>query len=89
MESIKLFVGCAPNGEDAETQMVLEYTAKKNSSMPVDITWMKHEPEGIWSGWKSETWATPFSGFRWAIPNNFCNWNFYFSWIFRFYFHQK
>jgi hypothetical protein len=67
-QSIKLFVGCAPNGEDAETQMVLEYTAKKNSSMPVDITWMKHEPAGIWSGWKSETWATPFSGFRWAIP---------------------
>jgi len=68
MEHIKLFVGCAPNGEDAESQMVLEYTAKKNSSMPVDITWMKHAKEGFWSGWKSETWATPFSGFRWGIP---------------------
>jgi hypothetical protein len=67
-QHIKLFVGCAPNGEDAETQMVLEHTARKHSSMPIDITWMKHETEGFWSGWKSETWATPFSGFRWGIP---------------------
>ena len=68
MEHIKLFVGCAPNGEDAESQMVLEYTAKKHSSMAVEITWMKHEKEGFWSGWESQTWATPFSGFRWGIP---------------------
>jgi hypothetical protein len=69
-EAIKLFVGCAPNGEDAESQMVLEYTAKRNSSLPVDITWMKHsnDPASIWHGWKSQTWATPFSGFRWGIP---------------------
>ena len=39
---IKLFVGCAPNGEDAESQMVLEYTARKHSSLPIDIVWMKH-----------------------------------------------
>jgi hypothetical protein len=67
---IKLFVGCAPNGEDAESQMVLEYTARKNSSLPIDITWMKHnkDPDSIWGGWNSQTWATPFSGFRWAIP---------------------
>jgi hypothetical protein len=67
-DRIKLFVGCAPNGEDAESQMVLEYTAKKNSSLPVDIVWMKHSEEGHWSGWESKTWATPFSGFRWGIP---------------------
>jgi hypothetical protein len=73
-DRIKLFVGCAPNGEDAESQMVLEYTAKKNSSLPVDIVWMKHtdDTDSIWHGWKSETWATPFSGFRWAIPEA-CN----------------
>jgi len=67
---IKLYVGVAPNGEDAESQMVLEYTARKNSSLPIDITWMKHnnDPDSIWGGWNSQTWATPFSGFRWAIP---------------------
>jgi hypothetical protein len=69
-DRIKLFVGCAPNGEDAESQMVLEYTARKNSSMPIDIVWMKHsnDPDSIWHGWESQTWATPFSGFRWGIP---------------------
>lgn len=72
---IKLFVGCAPNGEDAESQMVLEYTARKYSSMPIEITWMSHRNpgnNGIWQGWNSRRWATPFSGFRWAIPEA-CN----------------
>ena len=69
-DSIKLFVGVAPNGEDAESQMVLEYTAKKHSSMPVDIIWMQHtnDENSFWHGWESSTWATPFSGFRWGIP---------------------
>jgi len=69
-EMIKLFVGCAPNGEDAESQMVLEYTARKHSSLPIDITWMKHTTDETspWYGWDSRTWATPFSGFRWGIP---------------------
>lgn len=73
-ERIKLFVGCAPNGEDAESQMVLEYTARKNSSLPIDIVWMKHsdDPTSFWHGWNSRRWATPFSGFRWGIPE-YCN----------------
>lgn len=70
MEYIKLFVGVAPNGEDAESQMVLEYTARKHSSMPIQIIWMQHgqDPMNFWYGWRSETWSTPFSGFRWGIP---------------------
>jgi len=73
MQQIELFVGCSPNGEDAESQMVLEYTAKKNSSLPVNIHWMKHSDnsDSFWHGWKSGSWATPFSGFRWGIPE-FC-----------------
>ena len=69
-DRIQLYVGVAPNGEDAESQMVLEYTANKHSSLPVDIHWMKHTDteDSIWHGWESQTWATPFSGFRWAIP---------------------
>ena len=72
-ETIELFVGCAPNGEDAESQMVLEYTARKHSSLPINIHWMKHstDPKSFWYGWASQMWATPFSGFRWGIPE-FC-----------------
>lgn len=67
---IKLFVGCAPNGEDAESQMVLEYSARKHTSVPIDIVWMKisNDPKSFWHGWNSIDWSTPFSGFRWGIP---------------------
>lgn len=67
---IRLFVGRAPNGDDAESCAVLEYTARKNCSMPIEITWMEmtHDVGSPWHGWNTSTWATPFSGFRWAIP---------------------
>jgi hypothetical protein len=70
IDPIKLFVGCSANGEDAESQMVLEYTLRKNTSRDVDITWMKRSNDlaSPWFGWQCGTWATPFSGFRWAIP---------------------
>ncbi len=69
-DTVKLFVGCSSNGEDAESQAVLEYTVKRNSSLPVDITWMKqtHDDTSPFFGWATNTWATPFSGFRWAVP---------------------
>lgn len=71
---IRLFVGCSPNGEDAESMMVLEYSIRKNTKRPVQITWMKmsHDPASPFyvgeGGWNTQTWATPFSGFRWSIP---------------------
>ena len=73
-EKIKLFVGTSPNGIDAEQQAVLEYTARKNSSMDIDIVWMKmtHDPLSHWYGWETSNWATSFSGFRWGIPS-YCN----------------
>lgn len=69
-DRVKLFVGCSANGEDAESQAVLEYTVRKNSSLPVDITWMKqtHDEASPFYGWHTTTWATPFSGYRWAVP---------------------
>lgn len=69
-EPIKVFVGCAPNGEDAESMMVLEYSIKKHCSMPVDIVWMmiSDDPASYWYGWNSSEWATPFSAFRCGIP---------------------
>lgn len=67
---IRVFVGCAPNHEDAESQAVLEWSIRKHASEPVEITWMKHStnPDSVWFGWNSSLWATPFSGFRWGIP---------------------
>lgn len=70
MEPIKLYVGCSPNGLDAESMMVLEYSIDKNTTGPVDITYMHPTVEGDspWDGWNTSTWATPFSGYRWAVP---------------------
>ncbi len=76
-ETIKIFVGCDPNNCDLEQMMVLDYSIHKHTEHPVEIVWMQlsHDPESAWytnqesgEGWHTERWATPFSGFRWAIP---------------------
>lgn len=78
---IRVFVGCAANNEDLESQLVLEHSILKNTSCPVDITWMQlsrnnnspfySSPE-TGQGWHTHYWATPFSGFRWIVPE-LCN----------------
>lgn len=69
-ESIRIFVGAPSNNEDLESQAVLEWSIRKHASEPVDITWMKasNDPTSMWHGWLMRGWATPFSGFRWSIP---------------------
>lgn len=72
---IRVFVGVDPNGCDLESQAVLEYTLRKYASQPVELTWMQlsRDPtspfysDGV-LGWRTELWSTPFSGFRWAVP---------------------
>lgn len=80
-EVIKIFVGCDPNNCDLEQMMVLDYSVRKHTQHPVEIVWMQlsHNPDSPWytnqethEGWHTEKWATPFSGFRWAIPES-CN----------------
>ncbi len=71
-DPIRLFVGCAPNGEDSESCAVLEYTAKKHCTGDLDIEWMHQSKDGFWSGWNTKYWRTPFSGYRYGIPA-FCN----------------
>jgi hypothetical protein len=66
-QTIRLFVGCAA-GFDAESQAVLEYTARKLSSSPIDIVWMYQAKHGFWSSWNTKGWRTPFTGFRWGVP---------------------
>lgn len=79
--TIRVFIGCDPNNCDLEQMMVLEYSIKKNTKQAVEITWMQlsHDEKSPWYsdqeqrlGWRTEKWATPFSGFRWAIPE-LCN----------------
>lgn len=73
-ETIRIFVGCAPAGLDAESQSVLEWSIRKHASLPVEITWMSKsaDPASLWhagpGGWRTDSWATPFSGFRWSVP---------------------
>lgn len=76
-ETIKVFVGCDPNNCDLEQMMVLDYSLHKHTSLPVEIVWMQlsRDPQSYWysnpktgEGWNTTKWATPFSGFRWAIP---------------------
>lgn len=80
-EVIKVFIGCDPNNCDLEQMMVLDYSIHKHTSMPVEIVWMQlsRDPNSYWysnpktgEGWNTTKWATPFSGFRWAIPE-YCN----------------
>ncbi len=75
-DTIRIFVGCAANGEDAESQAVLEYSIRRSASRPIEIVWMKlsRRPDSPFysggpGGWDTSKWATPFSGFRWAIPS--------------------
>lgn len=68
--TIRIFIGCDPNYCDLESQCVLEWSIRKHASERVEITWMQlsHDPASPWSGWRTEQWATSFSGLRWAIP---------------------
>jgi hypothetical protein len=76
--TVRVFVGCSANGEDAEAQAMLEYTLRHYASEPVDIHWMmlSRDPQSFWYsnptnnlGWNTKGWATPFSAFRWGIPH--------------------
>lgn len=71
---VKMFIGTSANGEDAEAEMTYEYTLRENTDRELEIVWMRQTKDltSIWGGWSTERWSTPFSGFRWAIPE-VCN----------------
>lgn len=80
-KTIKIFIGCDPNNCDLEQMMVLDFSLKKHTQASVELIWMQlsHDSSSFWysdpsqkQGWITEKWATPFSGFRWAIPE-YCN----------------
>ena len=67
-DPIRLFVGTSANGEDYEAEAVLEYSARKHCTQPLEITWMRQGSTGPWSGWACGSGRTPFTHFRWSIP---------------------
>ena len=71
---VKIFIGTSSNGEDRDIEMVLEHTLRKNTDVELEITWMRqtNDKDSFWGDWKTAQWSTPFSGYRWAIPEA-CN----------------
>lgn len=75
MGMIKVFVGTSQLGMGDEiAEKTLEYSLKKHSSLPLECIFMRNDndPDNPFSGFNCKSWATPFSGLRWAIPE-VCN----------------
>lgn len=70
----KIFVGTSPNNYDAEIEMIYEYSLRKHCKSNLEINWMRlsNKDQDFWSNWNTKKWFTPFSGFRWGIPQ-FCD----------------
>ena len=67
-DPVKLFIGTSSNGEDSNIEMAYEYSIRKNTDREVEIVWMRRGGEPYWEGWADQRWSTPFSGYRWGIP---------------------
>jgi len=67
---IRMFIGSSSKGEDADIEMAHEHSLRENCSEELDIVWMRQsdDPNSYWGCWETHTWPTPFSGYRWAIP---------------------
>jgi hypothetical protein len=67
---IKIYVACAPDGLDAEAQMVLDYSIRKFTTVDYEIIWLQdsEDEDSPLFNWNMDTWETPFCGFRWAVP---------------------
>lgn len=72
--SVKIFIASSANGEDAEIECAYEHSLRENCSRDIEITWMRqtNDQSSFWGGWDTRRWSTPFSGYRWAIPEA-CN----------------
>ena len=67
---VRIFIGSSANGEDADIEIAYENSIRENCSRDVDIVWMRqtNDSNSFWGGWQTPRWSTPFSGYRWAIP---------------------
>jgi hypothetical protein len=67
-DKVKVFIGSSSNGEDAPIEATYEYSLRKNASRELEIEFMRQGMNDFYSDWQDLNWSTPFSGFRWAIP---------------------
>ena len=71
-DPIRLFIGSSSNGEDVPIEAIYEHTLRKNTERELEIVWMRQtrDMENFWGIEKDATqrWPTPFSGYRWMIP---------------------
>jgi len=65
---IKIFIGTG-DGEDKWIEQILLYTLFKNTKEKLDITFLRPSK---FPDWKKVGWGTPFTGFRYAVPE-LCN----------------
>lgn len=72
--TVKVFIATSPDGDDADAELALEYSLRKNCSRDIEIVFMKNDdnPDNYFSGFNNRHWATPFTNLRWAIPE-YCN----------------
>lgn len=67
-ETMRLFVGTDIYQRAAGAERALENSLKRHTPGDVDITWMRQgDPGWDWGG-QGFAWCTPFSMFRWFIP---------------------
>ena len=73
-DKVRLFIGSSSNGEDALCEMAYEYSLRRETDRELEIVWMRqtNDKSSFWHGFADQNWSTPFSGFRWAIPE-YCN----------------
>lgn len=69
---IRIFVGTSVGTDDKDAERVLEYSLRKNCSEEIDLVFMRNTPNSFFGDFNNETWWTPFSYLRWAIPE-YCN----------------
>ena len=63
-QPIRLFVGTSENF-DHTIERVYLYSILKNTNHPVEVTWLR---PSMFPTWKRKGWGTPFTCFRYAIP---------------------
>ena len=67
-ETIKLFIGTSED-QDTTIEKIYLYSILKNTNAKVEVTWLR---PSMFPTWRREGWGTPFTCFRYAIPE-LCN----------------
>ena len=67
-DPVRIFIGTDSTAM-RRAEIALEYSIRKNCSVDVQVFFMdKFRDNEIWHGWNDAAWYTPFTNFRFAIP---------------------